>query len=248
MDLMEKFPRKIKIETVKALLARTGNQCAFPNCDHPIFNDNNLLIAQLCHIEAIAPEGPRFNPNNTTLRVNSYDNLIFLCYRHHKETDDSIKFDKDKLKEIKADHESKFKESKFKIDNETLNKVVQEINEYWTEVYRINNDEHLVPELKIDIDPNADEEILIADIKQKIKDLVRISDFLRESLKSKYFEIVCLALPNTTDRLTVLIQQLEIKIMERKLVNDPTNDKLKKELENLKSEFVETARSAGVAD
>ena len=88
---MQKFQRKIKFETIKALLARSGNQCAFSNCVHPIFNDNNLFVSQLCHIEAISPEGPRYNPDATAEKVNSYSNLLFLCYRHHKETDDATK-------------------------------------------------------------------------------------------------------------------------------------------------------------
>jgi len=41
---------------LRALFARSGNQCAFPGCTQPIINSKNKFIGQVCHIEA-ASEG-----------------------------------------------------------------------------------------------------------------------------------------------------------------------------------------------
>lgn len=244
---MEKFSRKIKFETIKALLARTGNQCAFPDCLHPIFNENNLLIAQLCHIEAVSPEGPRYNPNNTTENVNGYDNLMFLCYRHHKETDDFDRFNTDRLRTIKRDHEIKFNESSFKVEDSSVEQVLNEISQYWETIEVINRLENLDTS-KIDIETNADTDKFIADIRKLIEGQVWISDILMKELKRDYFEIVCLALPNTIARILTLIEQLEIKIFELKLINNPSDNYLRTSLKELREKFKETARNAGVAD
>ena len=112
---MRKYSRQISPNTLKTLLARSGNQCAFPNCSHPIFDDNSLFIAQLCHIEGVLPMSQRHNPNKSDDETNSYENLLLLCYRHHKETDNVDLYPVDKLKEIKDTHEAKFKEVIFKL-------------------------------------------------------------------------------------------------------------------------------------
>lgn len=57
----KRYSRHITNQVYRALLAHSGNQCAFPECIHPIFNEKKKLIAQLCHIEAVAPGGPRYN-------------------------------------------------------------------------------------------------------------------------------------------------------------------------------------------
>jgi len=75
-------------QTLRALLAKSGNQCAFPDCNHPLINEKNKLIAQLCHIEAANKGGERYNPNQDDEQRRGYENLLFLCYRHHIETND----------------------------------------------------------------------------------------------------------------------------------------------------------------
>lgn len=81
------------------------NQCAFPGCDHPLLNQEGIYIAELCHIEAAEPGGPRFNAEQSDEERRSSDNLLFLCHRHHKETDDENEYPVSRLKKIKRDHE-----------------------------------------------------------------------------------------------------------------------------------------------
>jgi hypothetical protein len=77
-----------KLETIRALFARSGNQCAFPGCIHPLVNDKQKFIGQVCHIEAAMPEGERYNPEQNDEQRRSYENLLILCYQHHIETDE----------------------------------------------------------------------------------------------------------------------------------------------------------------
>ena len=82
--------KAIKPETYRVLYARSGNKCAFPGCCTPIFEDNNQLTGECCHIEAYSEGGPRFNMSLSDDDKNSYDNLILMCSRHHKIIDGNL--------------------------------------------------------------------------------------------------------------------------------------------------------------
>ena len=111
--------------TLRAILARSGNQCAFPGCVHPIVNEKHQFIAQVCHIEAAAPDGQRYNPAMTEEQRRAYDNLLLLCYRHHIETNDIREFTVEALKRMKAQHEAQFQERLFKPSEEVVEMVAR---------------------------------------------------------------------------------------------------------------------------
>jgi len=94
--------------TLRLLCAYSGNLCAFPGCNHLIFNADGDLIAELCHIEAALPEGERFNPDMTNEDRRDFSNLMFMCHEHHVTTDNVDKYPVRKLKEMKAEHEAIF--------------------------------------------------------------------------------------------------------------------------------------------
>ncbi|BCU65776.1 hypothetical protein F941_00570 [Acinetobacter bouvetii DSM 14964 = CIP 107468] len=94
--------------TLRLLCAYSGNLCAFPGCNHLIFNADGDLIAELCHIEAALPEGERFNPDMTNEDRRDFNNLMFMCHEHHVTTDNVDKYPVRKLKEMKAEHEAIF--------------------------------------------------------------------------------------------------------------------------------------------
>ncbi|MEZ8544796.1 hypothetical protein AB6C74_18245 [Vibrio splendidus] len=100
--------KAIDKDVLRELYMRSGNICAFPECNHPIMNSDGVYVAQMCHIEAASPKGQRYNKNQTDDERAGYDNLLLMCYRHHKETDDVQAFPVSKLKQIKKDHEAKF--------------------------------------------------------------------------------------------------------------------------------------------
>ncbi|WP_428327911.1 tetratricopeptide repeat protein [Mucilaginibacter sp.] len=110
--MTEELPKRLPpaAETIKFILIRSGNQCAFTGCMRSIFNDANQLIGECCHIESALPGGQRFNADQTNEQRRSADNLMFMCHDHHVETDDVMKFPMQVLKKIKYDHEARFNE------------------------------------------------------------------------------------------------------------------------------------------
>ena len=97
-----------KTKTIKRLYAKSGNQCAFSNCEQKIFLDNNTEnISQVCHIEAAERGGQRYNADSTDEYKRSYDNLIILCPTHHKITDDIKIYSVEILQNMKNEHENK---------------------------------------------------------------------------------------------------------------------------------------------
>lgn len=137
--------------TIRALFAKSGNQCAFPGCVHALLNSKNQFIGQICHIEGAEPGGQRFNPLQSDEERRSYDNLILMCYPHHVETNDSQFYTVEKLKEIKYTHESNFRKSVFKIDEAALYQIIEEMNLFWERIDRLNNIEHTLKEFAFDI-------------------------------------------------------------------------------------------------
>lgn len=67
---------------------------------------SSVLVAEVCHIEADSPNGPRYNPNQTEVARQSFANLIILCSNHHKVIDTDLKtWTVDRLLELKNKHE-----------------------------------------------------------------------------------------------------------------------------------------------
>jgi hypothetical protein len=63
-------------DTIRHLLAHSGNVCAFEGCDHPLIDAHSNFVAELCHIEAADIGGERFNPNMTNEDRRKRENLI----------------------------------------------------------------------------------------------------------------------------------------------------------------------------
>ncbi|GAB3656278.1 hypothetical protein [Ramlibacter alkalitolerans] len=95
-------------DTLRELFLKSGNLCAFPDCDHLMMNAKGVFIAQVCHIEAADEGGERFNPNMTNEERRHVSNLMLMCYPHHKETNDVAAYPVAKLKKMKQDHENRF--------------------------------------------------------------------------------------------------------------------------------------------
>jgi hypothetical protein len=180
---------------VRAVLIRSGNQCAFPDCTHPLVNERNQFIAQICHIEAAAPGGPRYNPSATNDERRRAANLMVLCYRHHVETDDVALFPTERLLEMKRSHEARFEASPFSPDPLVLEAIASEVAEYWARVDRANSQEHVVPELRIEIDANATSAQLIETLRRALDslsvvhiELTRSSESLPEEIRAALFK------------------------------------------------------------
>lgn len=104
--------------TLKKLFALSRNRCAFPGCPQEIVDSENNIIGEICHIEAAESGGERFNLKQTDEERCSYENLILLCRNHHKVTNNITIYTVVKLKEMKKNHEAKFKDIVEKINSD----------------------------------------------------------------------------------------------------------------------------------
>lgn len=94
----------------KKLFALSGNQCAFPSCTERVYNlEEDVLLGEMCHINAVNPNGARYNSELPIDEINSFDNILLLCPNHHAFIDKNAeKYDSSALREMKANHENKF--------------------------------------------------------------------------------------------------------------------------------------------
>lgn len=170
-----------KLETLRALFARSGNQCAFPGCSHPLVNGDNLFVAQVCHIEAASSGGERFNAESDDEYRRSYGNLILLCYPHHIETDDVDRYPVDKLKAMKLNHEQLFEKSSSKIDEAVLHKLKDQMDEYWKTIERANKLEHVFQDSGLAMEVNGNDSFF--KVMQSAHDAIAGIEHLLESFR-----------------------------------------------------------------
>ncbi len=145
-----------KKNILRALFARSGNQCAFPGCTQPIMNNKNKFIGQVCHVEAALTGGERYNAASNDEFRRSYANLLILCYPHHIETDDVDEYSVERLVQIKNEHEQIFEKDDFKIDEAELVKLSHEMEKYWGDIERLNNVDHIYADSGLAMEVNGD--------------------------------------------------------------------------------------------
>jgi hypothetical protein len=269
--------RNIKLDTIKALLSRCSNTCAFPGCNHPIFNESNLFVAQLCHIQAVSPGGPRYNPEQSDEVRNGYSNLMFMCYRHHKETDDTLKYPVSTLVTMKISHESGTVSEVFDITSDMVSQVAIDMKEYWKEVESINIKD--ASELRMEIDINSNYSDLMDEVNTLIeyienglfamrKEFDELNSKALSFLKSQGYdtkiiedleihqspftnidwELQYLGWPNWVTKVKLRLKQIEIKYYEDYLTIRPYDKKVFQRLEGIKGELKYMARTFGYID
>lgn len=180
-----------KTDVLRALFARSGNQCAFPGCTQPLINEKNRFIAQVCHIEAASEGGERYNPKGNDEHRRSYENLVIFCYPHHIETDDFDDYSVERLLKIKREHEQMFLKSDFKLDEEALFKLSYEMEKFWSDIDRLNKLDHIFADsgLAMDVKGGSSFFDLIAsayDAVNGIKSLLELFHESDESLKTDF--------------------------------------------------------------
>ncbi len=95
-------------KTVKSLFAASQNRCTFPKCSVPAYEaSTGSVLVEICHIEGHKPESARYRADQQDSDRHSYSNLILLCGVHHKVIDDDEdSYTVERLKQMKAKHES----------------------------------------------------------------------------------------------------------------------------------------------
>lgn len=111
---MSKF-RRNSAAVKLLLLTKAGNKCSFPGCNIELIDSTGMPIAEVCHIEAISPGGPRYNPSHTSLdsatrqveEMAELDNFIVLCPTHHRLIDaHPVDYSVEWLKTVREQHEN----------------------------------------------------------------------------------------------------------------------------------------------
>lgn len=169
------------IEVLRALFARSGNQCAFPGCTHPLVNHKNKFIGQVCHIEAAMPGGERYNPSQNNEERRDYNNLLLMCYPHHIETNDVSEYTVERLSAIKSNHEKEFLKTDFKIDESELYKLIHEMEQFWSDIDRLHKYEHSFAELAVEIDAQASGIKVLQKANEAFKRLEELFELFRTS-------------------------------------------------------------------
>ncbi|WP_420469962.1 hypothetical protein [Brevundimonas sp. FT23042] len=95
-------------QTLRELFLKSGNLCAFPNCNSLMMDAAGDFIGQICHIEAAVDGGERFNANMSNDDRRAPSNLMLMCYQHHVKTNDVAAYPVSKMQEMKAEHERRF--------------------------------------------------------------------------------------------------------------------------------------------
>ena len=176
---MTRLPPKANV--IRALFARSGNQCAFPGCIQPLINRKNQFIAQICHIEAAEKGGERYNAKSTDGYRRSYENLLILCYPHHVETNDTREYSVNRLKQIKKDHEQAFERLDFTVNESLIIKLSHEMNKYWSDINRLNKFEHIFLDSGLEMEVKSDS--TFSDVIESIYETVKGIEELFKSLQ-----------------------------------------------------------------
>lgn len=125
--------REYKSLTLKRLYGKSGNCCAHPKCPEELIYENGNL-SDICHIEALNSEGPRYNSSSdiSDKDRNSEANLILLCKNHHHIIDQKAKdgvwhFSTEQLKAMERGHEQRFAEARQQLFNSKRHTVLAKI-------------------------------------------------------------------------------------------------------------------------
>src|ERR1700726_967303 len=80
---IEASRRAPSTKTLRQLYVLSGNQCANPRCATVLINANGTLVADVCHIKAEKPGGPRHDKRLSPEERRASSNLILLCSTCH---------------------------------------------------------------------------------------------------------------------------------------------------------------------
>jgi hypothetical protein len=264
--------------TLRALFAKSGNQCAFPGCIHPLINHKNKFVANVCHIEAAMPKGARYNDMQSDEERRNYNNLMLLCYAHHVETNDET-YTVEKLKKLKYEHESKSGLSDFKIDEAALHQIIDEMNDFWEKIERLNDIEHVFKEFAFDIEAKSSffdlikethdnlahlqeffESFSLSDrdlmkdfhsiLQRKGLDVSQFEDipYYENPFFNRNWELHNIGVPNLMNLLDIQLVHLELKYLEEYMKTNSKDQMARERLKTLQEMFSDLAQNACIID
>jgi len=234
--------RNIPTKTYRALLARSGNKCAFPGCTHPLINIKEEYIAQLCHIESVAHDKQRYNPNLDESDLNGYDNLMFMCLKHHVETNDEVIFPVHAMREMKYEHESKYVVNPYLFDISHVYMLKKEAEEYWEKVDMLKNSS---PALTA-INSRAEYSELNEDVLNTLDFIQHQIIGIDDTLKQTNLNLFNIELPRGLSKVKALAEHMLIKYLETYVATNPQDMASKAKLESLRNHLLSTTNNPPV--
>lgn len=111
--------RNITADAKRKLWIAAAGRCQYPGCPKLLWRDDvtyrKLNTAHIAHIEAVKKGWARYNKNLGKDELNSFSNLMLLCYTHHhmidhvdeNGTEPHIHHPVDLLKKFKKEHEER---------------------------------------------------------------------------------------------------------------------------------------------
>ncbi len=127
----------LKQNVFRRLFAYSGNKCAFSECNERIVDADGEYNGQICHIEAAEKGGERYNHDMDDEQRRSFENLVLLCYKHHRKTNNVIKYPVDVLKKIKQDHEAQYVHEQYQIPREIEEHIFLEVSKQLDKIEKI---------------------------------------------------------------------------------------------------------------
>ena len=113
-------------KTLRELYLLSGNQCANPKCATVLINANGTLVAEVCHIKAENPGGPRFDNKLSEDQRRLPNNLILLCSTCHTLVDaEPQNYTVRQLTKWKKDREDQFSA----VDDTLRQRYVEEVTD-----------------------------------------------------------------------------------------------------------------------
>lgn len=171
-----------KPSTIRALFAKSGNECAFPGCRHELVTEDNLYVAEIGHIEAANPGGARYNPSSSNEDRRRYNNLMVLCHAHHRRIDsDPDNYTVERLSQMKAEHELRMQNRVFEADALVVSQVQRSMESYWTALAK-RQKEHPAPDFAVNvIKPTASGAEVFRDLSAQFQHIETLLEHFRWS-------------------------------------------------------------------
>jgi hypothetical protein len=274
--------KKPSEKTIKILFAKSGNKCAFAQCTNSIvktLQDRELVVCEICHIEGVSPNGPRYNSQLTNLDTSSINNLVLMCHEHHKEIDEFPDlYTVNKLKEIKANHESN-QVRMTSLSDESAKILIDEYDNFWTNINLLNSERHQIQNLALELNEQMSLYDLYKDCEQCLYAIQKINgeidhildknwDDLLRFLKqnqidtqkleeipyylnpfyNQLWELRCIGLSNYFQKLAMDILILTIKGLQFQLLMDKNNLEVRNSLEELQAHLTSLADKVSYVD
>lgn len=138
-----------KPSTLKALFAKSGNECSFPGCAQHLVDDRNLFIGEVCHISAVKDTEARYDATKSVEDLRSYDNLILLCHAHHVRVDAlPQEYPVAVLVDMRTQHSKTVEHKVYNVSQDTIDDALFQLLESDWEPYLEPTIEHLNAEIE----------------------------------------------------------------------------------------------------